>query len=171
MCIFNGAFALVWVGGLARRPRQIRFWSSLQSLTDTDLSVSAETRRCSCGADSEEKNEKHLWGESCWFDCLPGSLAEDEYCMVPAQGGWWLLRVWVPPHLPVAVSVSSCIPLSLSPTTSKLIQQILSTLFACENAECPHFKFVFAKIFVHCVKLEMSEKWGKKVSTSSCFGW
>lgn len=114
-CAFLMAHLLFeWVGGLVRRPPQIRFWSSLQSLTDMDLSVSAETRRCGCGADWEEKNDRHLWGESC-------RLAEDEYCMVPCSRGQVTGGGWSgPPSLPVAVSISPRVP---SCTSSRLHPQ------------------------------------------------
>ena len=135
MCIFNGAFALEWVGGLVRRPPQIRFWSSLQSLTDTDLSGSAETRRYGCGADSEEKNEKHLWGESCWFDCLAHWLTGWGWILHGAcsrglvtgeDGSYTPTRI--PSRLTVAVYVSPCTALCLSWMVSKLIWQILYPL-------------------------------------------
>lgn len=117
-CAFLMAHLLFeWVGGLARRPPQIRFWSSLQSLTDTDLSVSDETRRCGCGADWEEKNEKHLWGESCRFDCLAGSLAEwlrMNIAWCRAQGGWWLVRVGVSPPACQLLFLSLLVPLPVS---------------------------------------------------------
>lgn len=92
MCIFNGAFAL-WVSGRVGEEAPLR--------SDFDRHCRVwQTRIClralrQGGAVAEQierqRNEKHLWGESCRFDwlpgCLSGWLAEDEYCMVPCSRG------------------------------------------------------------------------------------
>lgn len=54
-------------------------------------------------ADWEEKNEHHLWGESC-------RSAEDEYCMVPrSRGGAGLVGLGVGP--PACLSLYSSLSL------------------------------------------------------------
>lgn len=117
------------VGGVARRPPQIWFWSSEFDRHGSvcegwDKAVQLWSR-----LRGEEWEAPLGWILLVWLlGCLTSRLAVDEYCMVLCSRGWWLARVGVGPLalLPVAVScwLFSYSSLSFIETTSTGFQLI-----------------------------------------------
>lgn len=110
MCIFNGAFALEWVGGFLRGPFRSDFDRHC-TVWQTQICLEVLRQGGVVVEHIEKRGMRSTFGvnPAAFTAWLPGWLAEDEYCMVPAQGGWWLLRVGVIPSL----AASCCLHLPL----------------------------------------------------------